>query len=310
MARELPPFGGYRDPDVERAFNWMVSILGADSWRDRVDAIEARLDATLTPHAIRKATEVLEPVSVSDDRAAWYLYLIDTVLHAPLKYEPTQGARVVPLFKRLGADFDLLKTVKGVNERVERMLTSERRQPDGALFELLVSLIWLRNGSSGVELLEEAPPEKRPDLCAWMGHNAWYVECKRLDKSSTYSEAERRKWLQMWSRARDVLIDKRYSVVLDIVFHVELESLPDDFLVTELCGKLRLVQPPCCIISNEIWEVSAARVNYAAAREHLSKYSVKYPSDQIVELIGGRRDPNRGRKLSSRMRQFLFRIKL
>lgn len=294
MSREFPPFGGYADPDVERAFNWMVSFLGADDWRHRIDAIEAQIETTLTPHATREAATVHESVSISDDRAAWYLYLVDTVLHAPLKYEPTQGARVVPIFKRLGTNLDLLNTIKGVDERVERMLTSEKQQPDGALFELLVSLVWLRNGSNAVEFLEEAPPEKRPDLRASMGHDAWYVECKRLDKSSAYSERERRKWLQMWSRARDVLIDKRYSAVLDIVFHVELESLPDDFLVAELCGKLALVEPPCSVISNKTWEVSAAPVNYAAARDHLSKYCVKYPSDQIVELIGGRREPNRG----------------
>jgi hypothetical protein len=294
MPREFPPFGGYADSDVERAFNWMVSILGIDRWRDKVDSIEAQLEAKLTPHAAREADKIYDAVLISDDRAAWYLYLIDTVLHAPLKYEPTQGARVVPIFKRIGADLDLLKSVKGVNARVERMLTSEKQQPDGALFELLVSLIWLRNGSDTVELLAEAPPEKRPDIRATRGRNAWYIECKRLNRSSAYSENERLKWLQMWSRARDILIDRRYSVVLDIVFHVEIESLPEDFIVKELCGKLMFVQPPCTVISNEIWDVSAHPVNYYAARDHLSKYFVKYPSDQIVELISGRRDPNRG----------------
>jgi len=200
----------------------------------------------------------------------------------------------VPIFKRLGTDFDLLERVKGVDDRVERMLDSEKQQPDGALFELLVALVWARNGSKEVELLEEAPPEKRPDIRALIEDEAWYIECKRLDKTSAYSERERRKWLRMWTQARDVLIDRRYSVVLDVVFHVELESLPDDFLVEELCGKLALVQPPCSVISNEVWEVSASPVDYAAARDHLSRYCVKYPSDQIVELIGGRREPNRG----------------
>lgn len=294
MPRDMPPFGGYSDPDVERVFDWMVSFLGVENWRQRVNAIEAQLETMHAPHVTHEAATVFEPVSISDDRAAWYLYLVDTVLHAPQKYEPSQGARVVPLFKRLGTDFDMLKAVKGVDDRVERMLTSEKNQPDGALFELLVALLWMRNGIEEVELLDEAPPEKRPDIRALIGQEAWYIECKRLEKTSGYSERERHKWLRMWKRVGDVLIDRRYSVVLDVVFHVELESLPDDFLVTELCGKLALVQPPCVVISNEIWEVSVSPVDYATARDHLSKYSVKHPSDQIVELIGGRREPNRG----------------
>lgn len=290
----MPPFGGYSDPDVERIFDWMVSFLGVKNWRQRVDAIEAQLELRHASHVTHEAAKVFEPVSISDDRAAWYLYLIDTLLHSPQKYEPSQGARVVPIFKRLGTDFEMLKAVKGVDDRVERMLTSGKQNPDGALFELLVALVWLRNGSEEVELLDEAPPEKRPDIRALIGQEAWYIECKRFDRTSAYSEQERRKWLRMWKRGGDVLIDRRYSVVLDVVFHVELESLPDDFLVTELCGKLALVQPPCVVISNEIWEVSASPVDYATARDHLSKYSVKYPSDQIVELIGSRREPNRG----------------
>jgi hypothetical protein len=122
----------------------------------------------------------------------------------------------------------------------------------------------------------------------------WFIECKRFEKSSGYSERERQKWLSMWANFRDYLIDREISVVLDIVFHIELESLPTDFLMTELAGKLELVQPPCCVQSNETWEVSVQPVDYRAAHEHLRRYSVKYPSDQLNELIGGHRDPNRG----------------
>jgi hypothetical protein len=35
-------------------------------------------------------------------------------------------------------------------------------------------------------------------------------------------------------------------------------------------------------------------VPYDSAREHLRKYYVRFPSDQLGELVGGRRDPHRG----------------
>ena len=130
MAEGLPPFGNYADPDVERALDWMLGFLEVSDWHQRSAQIESQLEATLEPRSSREAAQTYQPVSISDDRVAWYLYLVDTVLHAPLKYDPTQGARVVPIFKRLGADLDLLTSIKGVNGRVARILTNDRRQPD------------------------------------------------------------------------------------------------------------------------------------------------------------------------------------
>lgn len=78
------------------------------------------------------------------------------------------------------------------------------------------------------------------------------------------------------------------------MFHVELENLPDNFLVEELPGKLKLINHPCELISNEVWSVTVRFVDLEKARAHLEKYRVKYPSDQLNELVGGKRDPNRG----------------
>ncbi len=294
MVEEFAPFGNYADPDVKRALAWFLGFLDASDWEQRTARIEAQLEAVLEPRRSRPEAQIYQSVSIADDRIAWYLYLADTVLHAPLKYEPIQGARILPIFKRLGADLDLLVEVRGVKNRVIRMLTSERRQPDSALFELLVALIWSRNGWDVVEFLDETPPVKRPDIRAQKGSDEWFIECKRLDKSSGYSEKERKKWLAMWSKLRDFLVDRRISTVLDIVFHVELDTLPDEFLLDQLSGKFPLVRLPCNIASNDTWDVSARPVDYDAAQKHLRKYSVKYPSDQLNELIGGRRDPNRG----------------
>jgi hypothetical protein len=294
MVEEFAPFGNYTDPDVERALAWFLSFTDALDWEKRTARIEAQLEAVLEPCHSRTDAQIYQPVSIADDRIGWYLYLADTALHAPLKYEPIQGARILPIFKRLGADLDLVVRIRGVEDRVIRMLTSERRQPDSALFELLVALIWSRNGWKVVELLDERPPEKRPDIRAQEGSDEWFIECKRLQKSSDYSENEREKWLRMWVKLRDFLIDRRISAIFDIVFHVELDTLPDDFLLDQLSGKLPLVRLPCEIVSNDTWEVSARPIDYAAAQKHLNKYMVKYPSEQLNELIGGHRDPNQG----------------
>ena len=106
---------------------------------------------------------------------------------------------------------------------------------------------------------------------------------------------EREKWLKLWRPLSRLLVDRRHAVVLDIVFHVELDTLPDEFVVDELIGKLPFVESyPNHVVCNDIWDVKIRPVGLERAAAHLSQYNVKCPSDQMIELIGGRRDPNRG----------------
>lgn len=289
----MPPFGNLEDPEIERAFDWIVGFLEPNDWANRITSIENQLEAVVSPTAERAEAIVDQAISIGDDRIGWYLYLVDTALHDVVKTEPAQGSRVLPVFKRLGAHLDLILAVDGIEDRVERMLTNERRQPDGLLLELLVALLWRLNGWD-VEFLPEDPAEKRPDIRAVRGGDEWFVECKRLQQNSDYSQRERVKWLAMWVRLREFLFEKQISAVFDIEFHVPLDGLPDDFLVNELSGKLRFVQLPCLIVENATWTVTANSVDYPGAQKHLKKYLVKFPGDQVNELIGGRRDPNRG----------------
>jgi hypothetical protein len=279
---------------MERALAWFLSFVEQREWRQRVDRIEEQLSAVHRPHASRADAIKHGSVSIADDRVAWYLYLVDTALHDCVKYEPIQGSRVVPIFARFGHDLALLQSIGGIEARIARMLGGERGQADSALFELLIALLWARNGCERVEFIAEQPPERRPDIRALKNGEEWFVECKRLQKSSQYSDEERNKWLNMWVPFRDFLIESRTSAVFDIVFHVELGSLADDFLVAQLAGKLPLIQLPCTLISNDTWEISAKPVDYETATAHLKKYLVRYPSDQIQELVAGRRDPSRG----------------
>ena len=294
MPREFPPFGGTDDADIENALQWFLGFLKIGDWKTRVAAIERNIETARQPRTRNFDAGDYVSAYGGRDRMAWYLYLVDTALHDPLKYEPIQGARVLPIFKRLGADLGLLKRIGGVEERVQRLLGGESAQPDGGLFELLVALLWKRNGYPTVEFIPERPPGKSPDFLARSGREEWFIECKRLQKSSAYSEREREKWLAMWSKFARHLTRHNLSLVFEITFHVELASLPDDFLVAQLAGKLPLLSFPCHIASNETWDVTARPVDYRRARAHLRRYYVRDPSDQMQELLAGDRDPRRG----------------
>ena len=286
--------------ELQCILEWFLGFIKPVEWQERKRVIEKRLDEIHRPKKSRQDATNYESISFQKhDRMgwtmSWYLYLAEMLLTEPTKYEPIQGARVIPIFERLGSDFELLHRIGGINEKVERLLSFGKRgtlEPDSTLFEILVALLWKRNGWEDVSFIPEAS-KKSPDIRAASGSKEWIIECKRLNGSSEYSQRERKKWLKMWRHLRNYLVDKQIPAVLEIVFHIELESLPDDFLVKQLSGKLPLLSSRCIVISNEQWQVSFDTVDFDKARAHLEQFHVKIPSTQLCELIAGYRDPNR-----------------
>ncbi len=284
----------YSDPYVKKALDWFLSFLSASEWQKRKESIEANIDSVFEPKKSERDMLTPEPVSIADDRIGWYLYLAETSIVEIHKYEPMQGSRVLPVFHQMGKYFDQLLRLNGIGGKVKLLLRKKKNQADSELFEMLTALLWIRNGYDEVEFIKEAPPNKRPDIKASSGEEDWYIECKRLAKSSGYSLREREKWLRIWRYLANFLTKERLPFVFDIRFHVELESLPDDFLQKELTGKIKFISPPCTMISNEVWDVSVTVVDFDKVNFHLEKFYVKQPSDQLAELVAGRRDPNRG----------------
>ncbi len=285
------------NPEVQRLLKWMLGFIKQDEWDSRKKAIESHIEYIHTPKKIREKAKKHESISFQKDKIGWYLYLAEMILTEPTKYEPIQGARVIPIFERLGTDFELLRQIGGIDEKVSNLLSFGKRnipEPDSVLFEILVALLWKRNGWEDVSFIPEAPPEKSPDIKVASGNTEWFIECKRLNGTSDYSKEERQKWLKMWQHLRKYLVAKQIPAVFEIVFHVELNTLPDDFLVRQLAGKLSLLSSSCIVISNEQWQVSFDTVNFEKVKAHLEKFSVKMSSTQLQELIAGYRDPNRG----------------
>jgi len=97
----------------------------------------------------------------------------------------------------------------------------------------------------------------------------------------------------MWAPFAKVLHKKALPYIFDINFHVELNSLPDDYLVAKLVPALLTLAPPSNIASNEIWTVNVDVAKIKEAKKYLKKYLVKYPSEQLNRLVAGRREPNR-----------------
>jgi hypothetical protein len=49
MAREMPPFGGWNDPDFVRGVAWIMGFIDTRDWERRVARIEHNLESGVAP---------------------------------------------------------------------------------------------------------------------------------------------------------------------------------------------------------------------------------------------------------------------
>jgi hypothetical protein len=282
----------YASAEIEASLKWFLSFMSDIHWKDRKQQIEKAI--LQRPGEYNPQTSLLSDMkflSVKDDRIGWYLYLMECLLTDITKYEPIQGARIAPIFERFGIDIVILKSIEGVDAKIKKLLKKEKAQADAILFELLTALVWAKNGWN-VKFIPEGGAGKTADILAIKDGDNWYVECKRLSQNSEYSIKERNKWLKMLSGINIELLLN--NLLLDVVFHVELDSLDDDFLKTELSGKLTNMAAKSIKISNDIWDISVSFVDMKSINDHLKYNYVKNASNQLKYLIGGTKGEDSG----------------
>ena len=285
------------DSSVQAALDWFLCFVESSLWENKKDKIKQHLrnvfkakNSPILPPLEPDSAKVLYPY----DTFFWYLFLAHSYNTELEYYEFSQGARIVPIFSIIGQHLDLLKKASGVDELVQRIFRSEKTNPDSALFELLVGLAYLRNYWTKVTFLKPTRVTKTPDILAESSRKHFFVECKRLSKSSVYSEQERKIWLRMSQPLRQYFIDKKKPLIVDITFHVELRLLDQNLFENSLLSKLDLVATRGTLIDNDVWTVSVDFVDFSKIRRHMQKYRVKNPSSSLIELIFNQYEPGRG----------------
>lgn len=275
----------FQDLDIIQATTWIKSHVHEDHWPTRIQEIEDKV--TQLTHAVRDGdfTKEMQRLNLLEDPIGWYLYLMQCLTCDIDKYEFYQGARVAPIFKTLGAHFDLVKKIGGISTKVLKMIKSEKKQTDSILFEILIALLWVREGYE-VSFITEGN-ERSPDLMAIKGEEKWFIECKRLSQRSEYSFKEQNNWLAMLKHISKYLTD--HNLFLKVVFHKELHSIQDTY-IRDLLIEQTLKNGEILEISNEILTLSTSKINLAAINKILEKEPVKNGSPYLRELIGGDRE--------------------
>lgn len=303
-ARRRGTFATRKSSAIKQNKTKIVEIMGGRDARD-----DAVLRAGITPFLARLTPEAWDlrrqhildalrevdqgtelekarPIRVQDDEIAWYLFLCEQALDDPLCLDVNQLARAAPFFAGIGERWAHAARVKGIEPKMDEALHQYRNQPDGVLFEILVALSYAAKGWD-VELLEQRPPAKSPDMRVTKGEKELFIECKRLARRTSYAEKERDDFLRLWDSAKHVLLTSRQWIWFKGVFHQEVSTLPEDFLVKKFEMALPLGAGEVLIYDGPEVTIHARLIDSAAVKRHLTEFRVKTNSPMLNHLLGG-----------------------
>ncbi|ESX91654.1 hypothetical protein [Mesorhizobium sp. LNJC403B00] len=277
-----PPTGqDWRDDELMLAVTWLKSFVPRSDMERRIDAVKAYLASSRE----RMREGVQAPLYDPADTVAWYILQAETYATDRAYWSPEGVMRVVPFLTRIGKELPLLLTVKGVEERADRTMLAERRQPDGSIFELLVALAYRRGGWERVEFVQETPGRGRtPDLHVFRPRSRWAVECKRL-APSPYAAREKLRGMKLADPVHALSLEMGISVVVEVMYKIELADVPEDYLVVLVQGAIKKISA-----SNWDDEISKGRVkpvNWPLARKVLAKDDVYFGASRMIELLVG-----------------------
>lgn len=282
---DLKPPGWPDDPDLRRGVDWLLSFVDKSVWqRRRFAALQ---------HFIDSATGASQGQPGNGrffdekDQFAWYLFLGQAFLDHPTIYDFMYGSRVVPVLTAIGRDVELLKGAAGVEERVRRMVTSEKGQPNACLFELLVAAAYRRAGASVAFQKERPGLAKTHDMEVLLDGTQWAVECKRME-GGEYSEEERQEARALWLPVARALHQKGLDVLCVADFHVEMSKVPRNYIGMKASDWLSSGALRPLTWSDPISKGKFERLNLQPLQTLLSTDDVALNSSRLLELLTGR----------------------
>ena len=238
---EQPLYGTFAE--LKKCVQWFITQLPEGDWPTRRAAVARLFYQSL----VGERTD-LDPRGRyfnDKDMFGWYLFLGEAFTDHPWNYEVVFGSRVVPILGAIGRNLELLQTVEGFVERARSIAITERSQPNGGLFEILVAAAYARAGWR-VRFKPTTRGAKTYDLDVKKGGRRLAIECKRME-GGEYVEAERARMRELWRIPCMSLVQKEErSTYLDVRFKIELVDVPDtyllyrvdDFLKTKMSSRL------------------------------------------------------------------------
>jgi hypothetical protein len=269
-------------PDLRRAVDWLKSYIKPEDWKARRDAAFIRLYASA--YGV-PAEDARGRFFDDSDTFGWYLFLAEAFIDHPWNYEPMFGSRVVPLFAVLGRNLELLKSVRGVDERVTRLVGQERRQPNGGVFELLVAAAYRRAGGDVAFRPERPGVAKTYDMDVSIAGSELAVECKRME-TSEYGDRERMRMRELWEPAAARAQSADRSTFGNVSFFIPVFDVPDDYLYDKVSEWLESGLPSL-VWADEVASGVVGEPDLEPLQKVLETDEVVAASTRLQELLTG-----------------------
>ncbi|KTB88294.1 hypothetical protein AO069_06540 [Pseudomonas syringae pv. syringae PD2774] len=284
----------------------LVERLGEDVWAERKAAYVERVRAKESQFNIKLPVEPQLFVPTEDD-IDWYIlacYLSHTIPYSDSAYS---SRRIYPYAMAIGAVARELERVPNVADVLDKMLANNN-QPEKQIFELLTAAFYIKNGyevsfiPEGSITWPDGKTKKSPDMLVTMGDCEFYVECKRAQKQTQYSEVEGQAWAVIWDRLSHHMFRVAPWCTVDITFHQSLAEVAVERVLESLD---RALKDPLSRAINDLLTVEVQVIDKKALKQHYRKFSVRPNSPQQELLVFGNMDSNEKRSIATLAKQVI-----
>lgn len=270
----------WRDEESLAAIAWLVAAAPSKPWQDRLDRVRETFEAARGRWAIGERV----PLYHAGDRMAWYVFQANAYAAERENWVEHEAYRIAPVFRRLGQLLPDLRRVRGVEDRIARLMTGGKSKPDDGFYELLVAGAYARRGWPQVAFVPEQPGVSRtPDLEISRGRSRWAVECKRVG-ASEYGALERDRAEAIAALAHAECTRAGVSLDIKIAFTDELTNVGDRYLADHVAALLDGGAPNW---KDDFGEGFAQPIDWRALRTILQHDDIYFGSSRMIELLIG-----------------------
>lgn len=272
----------WTDPVVSPAVDWLGSFVDPDSLQKRISHQEKKYHEAI----VARQNGEMEVCFDEKDKISWFLLQSQSYASDRKVFDYNQICQIVPYFRQIGLNLELIKKIPGIKTRATRMMGSEKSQPESGIFEILVAAAYARNGWK-VQFVDETPGiSKQPDLHVRKPGTRWAVECKRL-KNSTYQIMEKIEAQRISHNFHQWCRRSNRSLIAEVIFQNELSDIHSDFLIEAFN-----LGEDVSHLQGRYFSGENAHVRFRPVKWDLLKYvmdvdDVFYGSSRMIELLTG-----------------------
>lgn len=274
----------WRDEDTLHFLAWLREHVEQNAWEQRLAAAKGNLETARDRWAEGEQVAVFDPA----DAIAFYAFQANAYAQDRRDWFEPEAYRIVTTTRRLGQLLPVLREVDGIDDRVARLLTSGRRQPDDGLYELLVAGAYAARGWTVRFEPEQPGVRATPDLLVARGRSRWAAECKRVGRGE-YTAGEAEQGRRIAAPVHAIARERGRSIAVRVDYQVELGEVPDDYLLSRI--EALASQGNAIAWVDEISSGTAWNVHWGPLTAVLRHDDIYFGSSRMIELVAGHYAP-------------------